>query len=69
MPGFKHTFFILKIVSKTTIVNQIITYHKEIYNLFGSGIHHEPCSILRLKSHVLHNSNVGIFIENDTLIY
>ena len=34
-------------VSKISIVNQIITTHKEIYNLSGSGIYHKPHSIFK----------------------
>ena len=32
-------------VTKIPVVNQIITAHKSIYNLFGSGIYHKPHSI------------------------
>ena len=34
-------------VTKIPVVNQIITSHKEIYNLFGSGRYHKACSILK----------------------
>ena len=33
--------------SKIPVVNQMITAHKEIYNLFGSGIYYKPHSILK----------------------
>ena len=29
-------------VSKTTVVNKMITAQKAIYNLFGSGIYYKP---------------------------
>ena len=32
-------------VSKIPVFNQMIRAHKEIYNLFGSGIYHKPHSI------------------------
>ena len=39
MCGFEQTIYLFfNYVSKITIVNQMITYHKAIYNLFGSGI-------------------------------
>ena len=34
-------------ISKIPVLNQIITAHKAIYNLFGSGIYHHPHSIFR----------------------
>ena len=36
-------------VSKKPIVNQIISAHKMIYNIFGSGIYHKPHSIFKLE--------------------
>ena len=33
--------------SKRPFLNQIITVHKEIYNLFGSGIYQNPNSIFK----------------------
>ena len=53
-------------VSKIPVVNQMITAHKEIYSLFGSGIYHEPHSIFKSKSYEFHNRNVGLFNGNDT---
>ena len=50
MRGFEHNvsiFFNYGI--KIPIVNQIITAHKAIYNLFGSGIYHNPNSIFKSK--------------------
>ena len=34
-------------VSKILVVNQMVTAHKVIYNLFGSGIYHKPHSIFK----------------------
>ena len=34
-------------VSKIPIVHQIISAHKMIYNIFGSGIYHKPHFILK----------------------
>ena len=46
--GFEHTVSLLfNEVSKISVVDQIITYHKTIYNLFGSGIYHKPRSIFK----------------------
>ena len=35
--------------SKIPVVNQMITDHKAIYNLFGSGIYHKPNYIFKSK--------------------
>ena len=56
MHGVEHTatlFF--NDVSKIKIVHQIISAHKEIYNILGSGIHHKPHSIFKFKYKELHN--------------
>ena len=50
MRGFEHTvssFF--NDASKIPFVNQMITAHKAIYNLFGSGIYHKPHSVFKSK--------------------
>ena len=61
MRGVEHTVSLFfNEVSKTPVVNQTITAHKEIYNLFGSGIYHKPHSILKSK-------NISFTIE--TLVY
>ena len=52
--------------SKIPVVNQIITAHKEIYNLFGSVIYYKPHSILKSKLYGFHNSNIGLLSGNDT---
>ena len=48
------------------VVNQIITAHKAIYNLFGSGIYNKPHSIFKSKSYEFNNSNIVSFSGNDT---
>ena len=53
-------------VSKFPIINQTITAHKAIYNLFGSGIYHKTHSIFKSKSYEFHNRNIGLFSGNDT---
>ena len=69
MRGVEHTVsFSPNNVPKVTIVNKMITSHKEIYNLFGSGIYHKPHSIFKLKSYDFHNRNISLFSGNDTRI-
>ena len=46
----EHTFSLFfNDVSKISFVNQMITAHKAIYNLFGSEIYHKPHSIFKSK--------------------
>ena len=46
MRGVEHTVSLFfNDVSKIPVVNQMVKAHKEIYNLFGSGIYHKPHSI------------------------
>ena len=67
MCGVEHTVSLFfNDVSKIPIVNQMITAHKAIYNLFGSGIYYKPYFILKSKSYEFHNSNIGLFSGNDT---
>ena len=47
-------------------MNQIITVHWAIYNLFGSGIYIKPHFIFKSKSYGFYNSNIGFFSENNT---
>ena len=48
MRGFEHTISLFfNEVSKVLVVNQIITAHKAIYNLFGCGLYHKPCYIFK----------------------
>ena len=60
MRGVEHTvYFFFNDFSKIPVVNQMITAHKAIYNLFGSGIYHKPHSIFKSKSYEFHNRNIG----------
>ena len=69
MRGVEHTVSLfLNYVSKIPVVNQMITAHKAIYNLFVSGIYHKPHSIFKSKSYEFHNSNIGLFSVNDTRV-
>ena len=64
--GVEHTVSLLFIdVSKIPIANQMISDHKIIYNIFGSGIYHNPHSIFKSKSQDFHKRNIGIFSVND----
>ena len=55
-------------VSKIPIVNQIISAHKMIYKVFGSGIYHKPHYIFKFKSQYFHNRNIGLFSKNETIM-
>ena len=67
MRGVEHTVSLFfNYVSKITIVNQMISAHKMIYNFFVSGIYHKPHSIFKSKSQELHNINIGLFSGNET---
>ena len=67
MRGVEHTVLLfLNYFYKIPVVNQMITDHKAIYNLFGSGIYHKPQYIFKSKSYEFHNSNIGLFSVNDT---
>ena len=67
MRGFEHTVsLVFNDVSKISIVNQMISAHKMIYNIFGSGIHHKPRSIFKFKSQEFHNRKIGLFSVNET---
>ena len=51
MCGVEHTVpLFFNGVSKIPIVNQMISSHKMIYNIFVSGIYHKPHSIFKSKS-------------------
>ena len=43
----------------------MITAHKSIYNLFGSGIYNKPHSIFKSKSYEFQNRNIDSFSGND----
>ena len=48
--GVEHTVSLFfNDISKIPVVNQMITAHKAIYNLFGSGIYNKKHSILKSK--------------------
>ena len=67
MCGVEHTVSLFfNYVSKIPVVNQEITAHKAIYNLFGFGIYHKPYYIFRSKSYEFHNRKIGLFSGNDT---
>ena len=69
MRGVEHTVSLFfKDFSKTPVVNHMITAHKAIYNLFGSGIYQKPNSIFKSKSYEFHNGDIGLFSGNDTRI-
>ena len=44
----------------------MITAHKAIYNLFGSGIYHKHHYIFKSESYEFHIRNIGLFSGNDT---
>ena len=65
--GFEHTVSLFfNDVSKIPIVNQMISSHNMIYNIFGSGIYHKPHSIFKSKSQDFHKRNIGLFSGNET---
>ena len=65
--GVEHTVSLFfNDVSNIRIVNQMISAHKIIYNIFGSGIYHKPHSIFKSKSEEFHNINIGLFSVNET---
>ena len=66
MRGVEHTVSLFfNDVSKIPVANQMITTHKAIINLFGSGIYHKPHYIVKSKSYEFHNRNIGLFSGND----
>ena len=69
MNSVEHTVYLFfYYVSKIPGVNQMVTAHKAIYNLFGSGIYNKPHYIFKSKSYEFHNRNIGLFSGNDTSI-
>ena len=67
MCGVEHTVYLFfNDFSKIPVLNQMITAHKEIYNLFGSEIYHKHHSIFKSKSYEFHSRNIGLFSGNDT---
>ena len=69
MRGVEHTMSLFSNdVSKIPIVNQMISAHKMIYNIFGSGIYHKPHFIFKSKYQDFHKINIGLFSGNKTRI-
>ena len=67
MSGVEHTVLLFfNDASKIPIVNEIISTHNMIYNIFGSGIYHKPNSIFKSKYQEFHNINIGLFSANET---
>ena len=65
--GVEHTLSLfINGVSKIHVVNQMISAHKMIYNIFGCGIYHKPYSISKSKPQKFYNRNIGLFSLNDT---
>ena len=66
MCGVEHTMpLFFNDVSNIPIVNQMISAHNMIYNIFGSGVYQKPHSILKYKYQEFHNRNIGLFSTNE----
>ena len=64
MRGVEHTVLLFfNDVSKIHIVNKMISDHKMIYNIFGSGIYHKPHSKFKSKSQDFHKINFVYLVE------
>ena len=69
MRGVEHTVSLFfNDISKIPIVNQMISAHKMIYNIFGSGIYHKPHSIFKSESQAFQNRNIGLFSGTETIM-
>ena len=67
MCGVEHTVSLFfNDVSKIPIVNKMISDHKVICNILGSGIYHKPRYIFKYKYQEFHNKNIDLFSGNDT---
>ena len=44
----------------------MISAHNMIFNIFGSGIYHNPCSIFKSTSQEFFHINIGLFSGNET---
>ena len=65
--GVEHTVSLFfNDVFEIPVLNQMITSHKAVYDLFGSGIYHKPHYIFKSKSYEFHSRNIGLFSGNDT---
>ena len=70
MHGVEHTVLLFfNEFSNIPIVNQMISTHKMIYNIFGSRIYHKPHSIFKSKSQEFHNIQIVLFSGNETRMY
>ena len=67
MHGVEHTVYLFfNYVSKIPVVDQMVTAHKAIYNLFGSGMYNKPHYIFKSKSYEFYNRKIVLFSDNDT---
>ena len=67
MRGVEHTVSLsFNDVSKIPTVNKMISNHKIMYNIFGSGIYHKPHFIFKSKYQEFHNRKIGLFSGNET---
>ena len=62
-PSQTNSIIISNDVSKIRIVHQMISSHKMIYNIFGSGIYHKPHSIFKSKYQEFHNKKLAFLAE------
>ena len=70
MCGVEHSLSLFfSDVSKIPIVNQLVTAHKAIYKIFGSGIYHKLHYIFKNKYYEYHNRNIGLLSSNDTRMH
>ena len=70
MRGVEHTVSLFfNDVFKIPVLNQMITAHKQIYNLFGSGIYQKPHYVFKSKSYEFHNRKINLFSGNDNRMY
>ena len=66
MCGVEHTVSIFfNYFFKIPVMNQIITYHKAIYKLFGYCIYHKPQSKFKSESYEFQNRKISLCSGND----
>ena len=69
MCGVEHTLSLFSNgFSKISVVNQVNTAQKAIYDLFGSVTSNKPHYIFKSKSYEFYNRNIGLFSGNDNII-
>ena len=69
MSGVEHTVSLFfNDISKIPIVDQMISAHKMIYNIFIYGIYHKPHSVFKSKSQEFNNRNIGLFSGNEAIL-